>query len=46
MEAAYAQGEVVHMGENARALIAREFSWEENARRFVSAIRSASSAVS
>jgi glycosyltransferase involved in cell wall biosynthesis len=39
------EGRLRQMGENARKLIEREFSWEENARSFVASIAVASAAV-
>jgi glycosyltransferase involved in cell wall biosynthesis len=38
-------GQLSKMGQNARSLIEKEFSWEENARSFVAAIRAAGQAV-
>jgi glycosyltransferase involved in cell wall biosynthesis len=35
------EGQLCEMGENARRLIVEEFSWEENARRFIAAVESA-----
>jgi glycosyltransferase involved in cell wall biosynthesis len=41
----YESKELQQMGENARALIEKEFRWEENARRFVAAINAADSSI-
>jgi glycosyltransferase involved in cell wall biosynthesis len=40
-ERLYEDDQLAQMGENARLLIEKEFSWEENARRFVAAIAAA-----
>jgi glycosyltransferase involved in cell wall biosynthesis len=37
----YEANELQQMGENARALIEKEFRWEENARSFIAAIAAA-----
>jgi glycosyltransferase involved in cell wall biosynthesis len=39
----YENNQLQQMGENARLLIAKEFRWEENARRFVAAIAASGS---
>jgi glycosyltransferase involved in cell wall biosynthesis len=41
----YEGKELQQMGANARALIEKEFSWEEHARRFVAAITAANSSI-
>jgi glycosyltransferase involved in cell wall biosynthesis len=41
----YECGQLQQMGQKARSLIEKEFSWERNARSFVAAIEAASSAV-
>jgi glycosyltransferase involved in cell wall biosynthesis len=45
VERLYDDGQLRQMGENARLLIEREFSWEENARSFVAAIAATGFAV-
>jgi glycosyltransferase involved in cell wall biosynthesis len=40
----YEDGQLRQMGENARLLIEKEFSWEENARRFVAAVAAVAAA--
>jgi len=41
----YDDGKLAEMGENARSLIEREFSWEQNAASFVASIRAAGAAI-
>ena len=41
----YENNQLQQMGENSRLLVEKEFSWEENARCFVAAVRAAGNAV-
>jgi glycosyltransferase involved in cell wall biosynthesis len=45
VERLYEAGQLQQMGENARALIEKEFRWEDNARSFVAAVAATRSTV-